>query len=450
MTLPPDQTTARTRSAAGNINDKPTAEPPMFRETFAQRLPLQLSLGAWLVLIIAVVSSAVVLAWPEPEVEGLTVWTFARNHAEMYEPLAEAHNRANPDAKLNVFLLDGQALQRRMLSGFMSDTPVADLIEVEQNMIGRVFSGPLEDVGFVDLTERLHAPTADGPSIYEQINEPSFSPWTTRGRIFGIPHDVHPVVLIYRHDILVEELGHDMSAIETWDQFAETLRSAQDIDGDGLADRYLLNLWYTSPDMHELLLMQAGGGFFDSDDQLAIDTERNAFVMAKMITWMIGPDRIAVDAADFSAPGNELRLSGRVLCGLTPDWLIGLYRNDLPQLAGKWRAMPLPAWEPGGRRTSVWGGTSLGITRQTQDVEAAWDAAKLLYLNDETARKLFTDSMIISPVKSLWGAPFYHEPIDYFGGQTVGSLFIELAPDVPLRSSTPFRNLARDEWGNAM
>ncbi|MEM8873403.1 MAG: extracellular solute-binding protein [Planctomycetota bacterium] len=430
------------------LESLPPSTAPEYKETFVERLPLQLSLGAWLIIIIAVVSSVVVLAWPEKDVEGLTMWTFARNHSDMYIPLAEEYNAANTDKddlKLNIFLIDGQALQRRMLSGFMSDTPVADLIEVEQGVIGKVFSGPLEDVGFVDLTDRLKS-----EGIYEQINEPSFSQWSTRGRIFGIPHDVHPVVLLYRHDILVEELGYDVEAIETWDEFADTLRAAQDIDGDGKADRYLLNLWYTNADMHEMLLMQAGGGFFDENDKLAIDTELNAFLMAKLITWMIGPDRIAVDAADFSAPGNELRLTGRVLAGVAPDWLTGVYQGDLPQLSGKWRAMPMPAWTPGGRRTSVWGGTCLGITKQTEDFEAAWEAAKLLYLTNETARKLWEQSLIISPVIALWDEPFYHEPVEYFGGQRLGSLFIELAPDVPTRSSSPFRNLARSEWANAM
>jgi len=74
----------------------------------------------------------------------------------------------------------------------------------------KAFLGPLDRVGCLDLTDRIHA-----EELYERFNAPSFSPHTSRGRIFGLPHDVHPTVLAYRAD-LVEEAGVDVSEIETW------------------------------------------------------------------------------------------------------------------------------------------------------------------------------------------------------------------------------------------
>eukprot|EP01034_Spumella_vulgaris_P019931 gene19931-25505_t len=52
-----------------------------------------------------------------------------------------------------------------------------------------------------------------------------------------------------------------------------------------------------------------------------------------------------------------MRLDGTVLCSILPDWQAGTWKNYLPGLGGKVKLMRLPAWEPGGRRTSVWGGT---------------------------------------------------------------------------------------------
>ncbi|MEL7237268.1 MAG: extracellular solute-binding protein [Planctomycetota bacterium] len=451
----PDQTQTRVSVAAGAqaTGDPGTAAasetsyvgPP--REGRFDWLPMELSAGAWLVILLGIISTVAVWVWPEREIEGLSMWIFAKNHHEMYQPLLIEYNDSldNEKPPVTSMLLDGNALTRRMLSGFMSDTPVADLIEVEQGVVGRVFSGPLEDVGFVDLTDLLKE-----EGIYEQINEPSFSQWSTRGRIFGIPHDVHPVVLAYRADILEDQLGIDMQSIETWDEFFDKTRFAQDPDNDGEAERYLLNLWYTNSQVHELLLMQAGGGFFDEDDNLTIDTELNARVMATMMSWMVGPDRVAIDAAEFSGPGNEMRLNGTVLTALMPDWLAGSYAMNLPQMSGKWKIMPLPSWQPGGLRTSVMGGTMLGITKQTDDFDQAWDAAKMLYLSPEVAKKLYEVSYIISPIKTMWDLPFYHEPSEYFGGQKVGQVFIDLAPNVPRRSSSPFREMARGEFANAM
>ena len=403
--------------------------------------PLEtLSLGGWVILLVALASTAAVLLWPIPRAEGIELWTFARNHAEVYQRLAAGYNeraRAQGEEPIGVFLIDGAALQRRVLSGFWSGTPLADLVEVERGAISNIVAGPIEDVGFVDLTERIEAEGLD-----KRINAPSFAPWTSRGRIFGLPHDVHPTLLVYRAD-LVEAAGIDVSRIETWADFERVMRPlVGDLDGDGRADRFLLNLWYTQPDGIEALLLQAGGGTFDADGELLVGGEANARVVAQCVAWMVGPDRIAVDAPNFDPSGNQLKLDGRVVCDVMPDWLAGIYKSDLPQLGGKLKLMPLPAWEPGGRRTSVIGGTMIGVPKAAGDFEAAWRAAKYLYLSRELAEELFRTNTIISPVREFWDSDFYREPDPYFSGQPSGTLFIDQAPDVPFRSSSPFHRMA--------
>jgi len=138
------------------------------------------------------------------------------------------------------------------------------------------------------------------------------------------------------------------------------------------------------------------------------------------------------------------------VASLVPDWLIGVWKNDLPGLSGKMKIMPLPAWEPGGARTSVMGGTMLGIPKATEDIEAAWSFARELYLSPDLAEGLFRQLNIISPVVDYWDEPYYDEPDPYFGGQVVGRLYIEQAPNVPVRPSLPFNSMALAEVANAM
>ncbi|MEZ6190596.1 MAG: extracellular solute-binding protein [Phycisphaerales bacterium] len=233
-----------------------------------------LSPGSAVVLLIAVISSVVFVAWPIQKQPGLEFWTFSKNHAKMYAQQIEIWNKqadaVGGQPRVNLFVIQMTALVRRTLSAFWSDTPVADIIEVEGNTIGRFVAGPIEDVGFVDLTDRLHE-----EGIYDQINPPSFSPWTSRGRVFGLPHDVHPVLLCYRADI-VEEAGIDVNEIETWDDFARVLAPLiKDLDGDGRPDRYLLNIWYSSTEWIEPLMLQAGGGTFDESEELIVSSEAN-------------------------------------------------------------------------------------------------------------------------------------------------------------------------------
>ncbi|MEM9881835.1 MAG: extracellular solute-binding protein [Planctomycetota bacterium] len=436
--------------------DKPPASSPSAGSGWR---PLDtLSPGSWIIVGIAAVSSVLVFALPVPQRDGLEFWTFTRNHIETYRPVVEQWNAAAAEGTaaaaggvlqpVNLFSLDGVALERRTLNGIWSGTPLADLIEIEGSTFYKYVSGPIEDVGFIDLTERLH-----NEGIYDAINPPSFSPWTSRGRVFGIPHDVHPVLLAYRADIVEDELGVDVTQIETWDDFARLLAPAiRDLDGDGRADRYLLNFWYNDADALEVLMLQAGGGTFDADDHLIVDSEVNARVLSTGLSWCFGPGRLAIHAPDFDAGGNQLKLDGRVVAALMPDWLAGVWKQDLPQLGGKLKLMPLPAWEPGGRRTSVRGGTMLAVPRATQDAgrfDAAWAFAKELYLSPRVAETLFRQSSIISPVIEFWDQPFYREPDPYFSGQPSGTLYIEQAPHVPRRPSHPFRIIARTEIGRA-
>jgi arabinooligosaccharide transport system substrate-binding protein len=409
---------------------------------YAWHLPAgvdMLSPGGWLICALAVVSAIVLLLWPVPHKDGLAFWIFAKTHQRLYEPMTEGWNSAQPPAqRVNLVLLSAGALQRRLLSGFLSDTPLPDLAEAYVQIVSQAFTGPLEDVGLVDLTDIVRAEGID-----EQINAPSFAPWTSRGRIFGLPHDVHPVLLAYRADI-VEAAGIDVAAIHTWDDFVRLLRPLmRDADGDGYSEHYLLNIWETNPELVDSLMLQAGGALFDAEEQLVMHSEINARVLATVVSWTTGPDRIAVNAPEFDAAGNKMRLDGTVLFSFMPDWLTSAWRQDLPQLAGKVKLMPLPAWETGGRRTTVLGGTMLGIPKRVRDFVSAWRFAKYLYLSPDLARGLFHTAGIISPIKQHWSDPVYDAPSAYFSGQSYGRLYIAAAPDVPPRTSSPYLALAQ-------
>jgi len=407
---------------------------------------LQLTTPAvWVLLVLAVVASTFVAARHRHQLAGSVFWTFSRPHSPGYVPVLAEWNREHPDKTYELVLLDYNALQNRMLSGFLSGTPVASLMEVERNIAARAFTGPLNDVGFVDITDRLKS-----EGLLEKLNSPSFSPWTSRGHIFGLPHDVHPVLLAYRSDI-VEAAGIDLSGADTWPKFFAAMSPLmKDTDGDGRPDRYILNFWPTNTISIEVLLLQAGGGFFDAQERPTLDTEINARVLATLATWSAGPSRIAVDAPEFSAAGNALKLKGVVLASLVPDWLAGVWKTDLTNLSGKWKLMPLPAWEPGGRRTSVQGGSMLGIPKTTRDFETAWTLAKKLYFDPKRIASFYRQSNIISPWRDSWSLPVFDEPDKYFSGQPVGRLYINQAPNVPARTSSPYNTLALDRAANVL
>lgn len=393
-------------------------------------------MGLGVISTLAVVSGIVMLLNPVREKPGVTMWMFARLHHDIYAPAVEDWN-AHHDVKVNISLLGLQAIEQRMLSSFLSHTKSADVLEIERRVAARAFAGPVEAVGFVDLTERLK-----NEGLLDKINARSFTPWTSRGHIFGLPHDVHPVMLGYRADI-VEAAGIDVSKIETWDDFVRVLHPLmENPDGTRRKDRYLLNLWETHQDALEMLVLQAGGGIVGEDGVPILDSPINARVLAQTVAWGHGPDRIAGDAPYFSASGNKLLLDGYVLASFVPDWMCNIWRKEIPDLGGKVKLMPLPAWDAGGCHTSAWGGTMLGISRDAKNPDEVWEFAKHLYVSRELAHTLFQEGDIISPVKEFWSDSIYDAPDTYFGGQPRGRAYINLAPQVPPRYNSPFSGLA--------
>jgi len=396
--------------------------------------------GALVIFALALVTTVTVALIPANEPSGIQFWVVARQQRDSYVEKIAEWNGSHSESPFAMTLLHDRSLEQRMLSGFLSGTPMADLLEMHEGVFPKAFLGPVDQIGFLDITDRLHA-----EGLYEQINEPSFSQQISRGRHFGLPHDVHPVLLAYRAD-LVEAAGiteEAISQIETWDDYFRVMRPLMaDRDGDGRPDRYLLNLSEMREDIISMLVLQNDGEIFDAHDRPIFANERNAETLARITLWITGPGRVSFDVPWFTAAGHKQMLDGLVVGSMVPDWLLGNWKIENPQLAGKIKLMPLPAFERGGRRTSARGGSMIGINKRSAHIEECWEMAKALYTSAEIAEQTWAKTMILSPVKTLWDEPFYHEPDPFVGGQRAGTLFIEQAPHVPLRPSSPYTNIA--------
>ena len=166
------------------------------------------------ILVLAVVSGLwLMVAHTAPKTTTLTMWTFAKPHYEAYVEAAKSFETLHPGIKVDVQLVSADAVTTRLQAAFWANLDVPDVVEVEISNAASFFRGPLSHIGFSDLTDRIHA-----TGMWDRMVQARFAPYTTRGHIFGLPHDVHPVQLAYNRELL-EKLGVDVSKIETWDDF---------------------------------------------------------------------------------------------------------------------------------------------------------------------------------------------------------------------------------------
>jgi arabinosaccharide transport system substrate-binding protein len=368
----------------------------------------------------------------------LRLWTFAKTHGDAYLKMLPEFLRKHSGKSVDIQVVAGEAVTSRLQAAFWSNLDVPDLAEVEISWAGSFFRGRLESIGFRDLTERIHQ-----TGLWERIVQARFAPYTTRGRIFGIPHDVHPVMLAYRRD-LVEKLGIDVERLRTWDEFVEVGRRVT-VPGK----RFMMELPPEGLSALEVMLFQRGGGYFDAQGNCTLDNEIAIETMRYYAPLVAGKHRIGNDLGGGQIFTRALE-DGYYLFMVAPDWRTKSIEQDVPKVAGRMALMPLPAFYPGGRRTSTWGGTMIGITKRCADPDLAWELIMHLYLNKEALAEQFRGTNILPPARDLWDHPAYDEPRPFWSNQPLGRLYANLAPETPPQYTSPYIGLAKAKLSEAL
>ena len=365
-------------------------------------------------------------------------WTFARNHSVPYQKATPSFEAKHPGTTLDVQLVHGEAVTSRLRAAFWADLDVPDLVEVEISRAGSFFRGPPEDMGFIDLMPILRS-----TGYYDRIVKTRFAPYTNKGKIYGLPHDVHPVMLAYRRD-LFEAAGIDVEQIKTWEDF---VRVGQQITVPGV--RYMIELSDSGAHHYEMFLFQRDGGYFDAEGRLTMDDETALETLLFFIPLVAGEGRIASDLGSGRVFTQAVE-QGYFLSFVCPDWRSKVAETDIPRMHGKMALMPLPAVASGGRRTSTWGGTMLGITKACPNPELAWQVAEHMYFDKAELAVRFRETNILPPLKDAWEHPAFDEERAYWSGQPLGRLYANLADEVPPQYASPLVETAKSKMSGVI
>jgi arabinosaccharide transport system substrate-binding protein len=400
--------------------------------------PFPFGQAAFSMLLLSLLSGAWLAAHPPPaKTATLTFWTFANTHYDAYKQAIPSFE-ASHGVKVDLQLVSGDAVTTRLQAAFWADLDVPDLVECEISRAGSFFRGPLKDVGFLDLTDRIHR-----SHLWDGMVRARFAPYTSRGRIFGLPHDVHPVQLAYRRDIFEKE-GVDARKIRTWDDF---IRAGRKLTIPNR--RYMIELSDSNANQMQPCLFQRGGGYFDPQGDCILDNAAAVETMRWYVPLVAGPHRIGNSLGGGQILTRAVE-DGYLLCLLAPDWRSKSFEKDIPRMRGRMALMPLPAVAPGGIRTSTWGGTMLGITRHCKQPDLAWQLAMHLYLDKPQLAQRFRDTNILPALRAAWDQPAFREPRLYWSGQPLGSLYARLAPSVPFQYTSPLIQTAKDKLNEAV
>jgi arabinosaccharide transport system substrate-binding protein len=449
--------------------------------------PFPLGRPAVVMLAVALACGGLLLLRPAPRGADLTVWTFADAHADSHRRLAEQYTRAT-GRSVDVQVVPTVALNTRMIALFMSGESrgLPDAVELQMSTAGPYFRPPVDHVGLLPLNHYLettglreiadsgapgwegwHARSRADGKVYtfrggrwtsdpsrarpdawiDRIVPSRLAAWSKGGAIFGLPHDVHPVTLTYRHDLwwADPQTGRgphlDPALAKTWAEFHEICLRFQAYwrgqvnatHPNGYTDRRAMELFESSPDQLNCLLLQRGIDLVDGEGRLHLTDLHVAETITFYASLIAGPDRVAAESSSNPSLWAQDLADGRICALLTPDWRVNDVRRFAPALAGKLRMIPLPRFDPADPPTSTWDGTMIGIPREAKRPDEAWRLIEALYLSDAGVETRYRETNILPPLRDAWSKPVFHEPDAFFGGQRTGEIFISLADQVPDR-----------------
>ena len=292
---------------------------------------------------------------------------------------------------------------------YVSGIPAGDYSEW---LAGEIMKGTEPDLYFVlpedfDLLVSSGALTCLDARISEDPGfdtgvyyEPCLRSGQSEGRQYALPHESVPTIM-FVNKTLLEENGIDMPDNNwTWEDFYRICKQITHVDSRqyGVFGYSWLDAMYSN-----------GASLFSEDGRscyLAQETVLEAIQFTRRLTEL--NEGYSVTARDFD--------EGRVaFCPL----LYSEYRAYQPYpwrvkkySAFAWDCITMPAGSSGANISELHT-MMLGISSRTRHEDLAWEFCKLLSVNEEIQRKLYTNSHGISPLPAVAEDPVLLQKIHH-------------------------------------
>ncbi|MEW2403992.1 extracellular solute-binding protein [Streptomyces sp. NPDC046862] len=296
-----------------------------------------------------------------------------------------------------------------------------DLVQAEYQAIPTLVSNDV----LADITDDTKgAKDKFAPGIWQQVTLGTDS-------AYAIPQDSGPLMFYYREDLFKK---YKLSVPTTWDEFAETARKLKKADSSKALTTFSAN----DSGLFAGLAQQAGAKWWTAEGQkwkVAID---DAATKKVADFWGGLVEEGAVDNQPMYTPAwNKALNTGKQIAWVSAVWAPGVLTTAAPDTAGKWAMAPLPQWTKGENTTGSWGGSSTGITNDSQHKEAAAKFATWLNTDEEALAAMVKDGGIYPAATAAQTGGALSKAPGFFSDQ----------PDFYTKAAEIAKTTAPSAWG---
>ncbi len=350
----------------------------------------------------------------------VTVWSFAENNiVEWQKRKPDIEKKFN--ISLKVELVAQTAFIQKLQAAMMDGRGYPDIVEwmIETNRIlnadpNKCFVAPLDKY------------VSKSPVFKNVV--PGRVAWVKYGKhTYGLPHDVHPVVLVY-NDTLWKSVGVDVAKLETWDDFFKAAQKLAQEKRDGKPLHYALPELGSLNGTMFMIMQQAGAQVLDKKGDPAFTSAQFKTFVTKWMEWYKTGTMCSWDWGNFPA----LLKNGTLASYASPDWWVPQVDDAAKAGQYQFRVRPLPYYAKGGSQTASWGGTFLAIVKLAKNQDELYKIAEYMQYDKSAITTRYKDTGMLPPFAGVWEDPVFKQADSRFGGQKLAELQVAMAKQMPL------------------
>ena len=353
----------------------------------------------------------------------LTYWGWDSN---FYEPLFEAFSKEHPNVEFEVTSVAAVDYATKMQQSIAAGTELPDILASESNYRGQQLA--------MDVWEDL---TQDPYNLTEDMFFESSVNVTKNqdGKIVCLDQTVSPAAMAYKRDLALKYLGTDdpeelAELCSDVDSACELAKKVQkESDGE-------VFLFPTVQDVMEWV--RGTNPVTLKNENGELDFTAKYKTVLEEITKL--RDAGAIDVLEQGSPqANAAYAGSNHILFPAASWSMSysIKPND-PDGSGNWGF-----FAPGGTGYS-WGGTAIGINKDSKNKEMAWEFLKFALMEDTGIKVLKESAGYYTSYKKPYEDPSFASYKDeYFGGQDVGDFFYnQVLPGVKTATVTEYDSVA--------
>ena len=344
----------------------------------------------------------------------ITVWAWNVAAKALVES-AKSFNQKYPKIKVNVQEYGlAQNVYERYSVILSSGVGVPDIIQIESDYV-QTFAETYPQY-FFDMNGYIDIEGKVDPSKIS-------TSYDSEGKLVSIPWDSGPVVMFYRED-LFNQAGIDINSIITFEDYI--------LAGKKLKEKFpnitMTGLPFTQDEnLFRCLLVANKSYYLNNKGEITVASSK-AIETLQMIKRLID-EGVAKNTINWDG-GIVANKNGELASWIMGGWWGGTIKDQMPEMKGKWKIAPIPAF-PDGARASSSGGAGLSITASEPIKQAAaLEFIKESLMNVDNQLMMYEKYSLFPSYLPTYDDERFLKSDDYFGDD-FNKILADVTKEIP-------------------